>query len=185
MLAMLASMPGQSRLGNQLAEVTAALGDCGAAFALIGGLALAPHKVIRGTQDIDLLVHAVAADTIHAVLTKLGYHSLHRSAEAANYARNDERLDLLYATRPIAIRLLGDAREFSTEFGAFRVVSAEGLIGLKLQAMVNNRRRTQDLEDIRSLLKANAGALNLNEIREYFRLFDREHQLDELLQQVG
>ncbi len=47
-----------SRLGKQIAEVAAALNAIGARFALIGGLALASHKVVRATQDVDLLVEA-------------------------------------------------------------------------------------------------------------------------------
>jgi hypothetical protein len=47
-----------SRLGRQLEEGIASLGKVDARFALIGGLALASHKVIRATQDIDLLTRA-------------------------------------------------------------------------------------------------------------------------------
>jgi hypothetical protein len=61
------------------------------------------------------------------------------------------------------------------------VVSAEGLIGFKLQALTNDPRRTQDLEDIRALLRANRQTLDQTEVREYFRLFGRESLLDELL----
>ena len=39
----------------------------------------------------------------------------------------------------------------------------------------------QDLEDIRGLLRANAGALDMSEVRRYFALFERENLLDELL----
>jgi hypothetical protein len=38
---------------------------------------------------------------------------------------------------------------------------SEGLIALKLQGSVNNPRRTQDLEDIRALIRANRDTLNL------------------------
>ena len=62
-----------------------------------------------------------------------------------------------------------------------RVISAEGLIGFKLQGLVNDPRRTQDLEDIRALLRANRSTLNMDEVREYFRLFEREPLLAELL----
>jgi hypothetical protein len=55
------------------------------------------------------------------------------------------------------------------------------LIAFKLQGLVNDPRRTQDLEDIRALLRANRATLNINEVREYFRLFEREPLLDELL----
>lgn len=96
---------------------------------------------------------------IEAELIGLGYRCLHRSADAANYARGDERVDFLYADRPIARRLLAAAPEQKTVLGEMRVVSVEGLIGFKLQGLVNDPRRTQDLEDIRALLRANRAAL--------------------------
>ena len=173
-----------SRLGRQIAEVTAALNAIGAQVALIGGLALASHKVVRATQDVDLLAEAERAEEIDAELGRLGYRCLHRSADAGNYVRGDERVDLLYASRPIARRLLADAEELQTSLGALRVVSAEGLIGFKLQALANDPRRTQDLEDIRALLRANRATLDMAETREYFRLFEREALLDELLREI-
>jgi predicted nucleotidyltransferase len=174
-----------SRLGRQIAEVTAALNAIGARFALIGGLALASHKVVRATQDVDLLTEAEKADAIDVELLKLGYRCLHRSGDSATYVRLDERIDFLYATRPIARRLLTDALEQKTTLGEIRVVSAEGLIGFKLQALVNDPRRTQDLEDIRALLRARRGTLDVQELRAYFRLFERESLLDELMREIG
>ena len=173
-----------SRLGRQIAEVTAALNARGVQFALIGGLALASHRVVRATQDVDLLVDAERAAEIDAELVKLGYRCLHRSADAGNYARGDERVDLLYASRPIARRLLVNAVASQSSLGAVRVVTAEGLIGFKLQALTNDPRRTQDLEDIRALLRVNRAALDMAEVREYFRLFERESLLDELLRNI-
>jgi hypothetical protein len=61
------------------------------------------------------------------------------------------------------------------------VVNAEGLIAFKLQGWVNNPRRTQDLEDIRALIRANRDTLKLTEVREYFALFDRAALLEETL----
>ena len=177
-------MPPSSRLGRQLAEAAGALNAIGARFALIGGLALAPYKVVRATQDIDFLVETEKAGDIDAVLTKLGYHRLHRGEDAANYVRGDERLDLLYASRPIARQLLDGAGELDTGLGKLRVVSAEGIIGFKLQALINDPRRTQDLEDIRALVRANRAELDMNEVREYFRLFERESLLDEILREA-
>lgn len=170
-----------SRLGRQIIEVTAAVRTAGARYALIGGLALAPHNVIRATQDVDLLVELEKADGIEAQLLKLGYRCLHRNDDAANYVRGGERVDLLYARRPIARRLLEGAAELSTSLGSLRVISPEGLIGFKLQGLVNDPRRTQDLEDIRALLRANRARLDMVEVREYFRLFNRGSLLDELL----
>jgi len=172
-----------SRLGRQITEVTAALNARGVQFALIGGLALASHRVVRATRDVDLLADAERAGEIDAELARLGYRCLHRSTDAGNYARGDERVDLLYASRPIARRLLANAVESETSLGTLRVVTAEGLIGFKLQALANDPRRTQDLEDIRALLRGNRATLDMAEIREYFRLFERESLLDELLRE--
>jgi hypothetical protein len=153
-------MAALSRLGRQFEQLVGALGATGVRFALIGGLALGPHRVVRATQDIDLLI------------------------DAGNYLPDDERVDLLYANRPIARRLLQAAAELGTPFGVARVISAEGLIGFKLQGLVNNPRRTQDLEDIRALLRANHRILQLGEVREYFQLFGREDLLKELLDEI-
>jgi hypothetical protein len=174
-------MAAVSRLGKQLEEVISTLSTVGARFALIGGLALAPHKVIRATQDIDLLTDATSAEAIHRALIEIGYQCLHRSSDAANYARGDERVDFLFAHRPAAIRMLSGAPALQTAFGELRVVTTEGLIGLKLQGFVNDPRRTQDLEDIRALIAANRAELKIDEVREYFRLFNREALLEDLL----
>lgn len=170
-----------SGLGRQIAEVVSLLNRLGLPFALIGGLALASYQVIRATQDVDLLVPAEKADEIEAGLLQLGYRCLHRSENAGNYVRASERIDLLYASRPIARRLLVQARALQTSLGDLRVVSAEGLIGFKLQGWVNDAERTQDLEDIKALLRANRAHLDLDEVRQYFALFDMEGLLDEFL----
>lgn len=174
-------MAAESRLGRQIEEIGAALNAAGIPFALIGGLALAAHNVVRATSDVDLLAAAGNAGDVDTIAGELGYRSLHRSAEVANYLRGDERLDLLFASRPLARLLLDAAPERVTAFGVLRVVSAEGLIGFKLQALTNDPRRTQDLEDIRALLRADRRTLDHEELREYFRLFDRESLLEELL----
>lgn len=111
------------------------------------------------------------------------YRCLHRNADAANYVRGDERVDLLYANRPIARRLLASAKELSTSVGDLRMISTEGLIGFKLQGWVNDSRRTQDFEDIRALLRTNHAQLDMSEVRGYFQLFSQESLLDELLSQ--
>ncbi len=65
--------------------------------------------------------------------------------------------------------------------GRLRVVSAEGLIGFKLQGFVNDATRSRDLDDIRALLQANRGSLDMQEVRRYFALFDRESLLDDIV----
>lgn len=153
--------------------------------ALIGGLALAPHNVVRATLDIDLLADGDDADAVDSVVSGLGYRSIYRSDDAANYVRGDERIDFIFARRPIARRLLAGAAQLDTSLGRVPVVSKEGLIGFKLQGLNNDARRTQDAEDIRALLRANQGAIDMTEVREYFQLFGREALLDQWLLELG
>ncbi|GAA0242838.1 nucleotidyltransferase family protein [Rhodanobacter caeni] len=174
-----------SRLVEQIKQAVAAFVGCKTTPALIGGLALAAHQVVRATRDVDFLADADDADRLHEILLSLGYRCVHRSEDAANYLREDEGLDLLYAHRPTARRLLADAEERFTAMGPLRVISAEGLIGFKLQALVNNPSRTRDFDDIRALLRVQRGRLNMVEVQEYFALFDRKEMLDELLAEIA
>jgi predicted nucleotidyltransferase len=174
-----------SRLGQQIAQAVAALHAAGVRFALIGGLALAWHDVVRGTRDVDLLVEEDDAAAADAAFAGLGYQRVFRSDEVATYARDDERIDVLLARRPAARRLLAEASGGSPDVPHLRIVSAEGLIGFKLQALVNDPTRTQDLEDIRALLRANRPRLDMERVRGYFRLFEREPLLEDILRDLA
>ena len=154
--------------------------------ALIGGFALPFHGVQRATGDVDFLAGAKGADALHEELIADGARCLHRSPDAANYAPGTSRLsaiDFIYARRERAREMLRRARPALLHGARLRVpvVDAEGLIGLKLQALVNAPSRTQDEADIRALLAARHGTLKLDILRDYYRLFDRERDLERLL----
>jgi hypothetical protein len=55
------------------------------------------------------------------------------------------------------------------------------LIGLKVQAYNDNPKRLQDVMDMVELFRVNQQTLNMDEVRSYFRLFDRERLLDDIL----
>lgn len=171
-------------LVEQIKEALVAFARLRTPPALIGGLALAAHNVVRATRDVDFLVDADDADRLHHLLLELGYRCIHRSADAANYLRGEDGLDLLYAHRPIARHLLAAADERDTPMGRLRVISAEGLIAFKLQGYVNDPTRTRDRDDIRALLRAHPDDLDLGELREYFRLFEREDLFEELIDEA-
>ena len=65
--------------------------------------------------------------------------------------------------------------------GRLRVISAEGLIGFKLQALTNNPSRTQDIEVIRALLRVHRVRLTMQEVTGYFELFGQMELMNELL----
>lgn len=168
-------------LAEQIREALTMFAKSGTQPALIGGLAVVAHQVVRATKDVDFLVAAEAADTVHDALLNLGYQCLYRSADAANYVRGTEGLDLLYAHRPLARRLLAQATPRETPMGRLHVISVEGLIGFKLQGFVNDATRTRDLDDIRALLQRHRLTLDMTELREYFALFDKLELFHELL----
>ena len=168
-------------LAEQIREALAMFARNDTAPALIGGLAVVAHQVVRATKDVDFLLEAKAADKVHDALLDLGYQCLYRSEDAANYVRAAEGLDLLYAHRPLARRLLAQASERDTPMGRMRIISVEGLIGFKLQGYVNDATRTRDLDDIRALLKIHRTSLNMDELHEYFALFNKSELLHELL----
>jgi len=157
--------------------------------ALIGGFALPFHGVQRATGDVDFLAERAGSDALLEALLAAGARCLHRGPDAANYS-GASRLaptDFIYAHRPRAEDMLRRARLERLRGTRLRipVVDAEALIGLKLQAVVNApARRAQDEADIRALITAASGALNVELLRDYYRLFHRERELDRLLAQA-
>lgn len=166
-----------SRLLRQLEEALQALRVCEQQPALIGGLAVVAHKVIRATTDVDLLVAAEDAGRVHDAVTALGYECIYRSADAANYRRGDERLDFLYSYphRPSAELLRGAKVHHLPLVGDVKVISPEGLIGFKVGGYLDRKEvRTRDLEDIREILRLHRGNLDMVEVKRYFDLYPKE-----------
>jgi hypothetical protein len=170
-------------LRSVLVEIHAALRDASIEHALIGGLALAAHGAARATRDLDLLADGGRADDVDQIVRAHGYDCLHRSQDVANYASADRakgRVDFLFARRHHGRAMLARAREHPILGESVRVVDAADLIGLKVQSSSNDpSRRHRDLADVERLLRA--AELDLGRVREYFRLFDREKELDALL----
>ena len=170
-------------LRSVLVEIHTALREAAIEHALIGGLALAAHGAARATTELDLLADAERADDVDRIVRARGYDCLHRTQEVANYASADRRkgrVDFLFARRPHGRAMLARAREHPILGESVRVVDAADLIGLKVQSSSNDpSRRHRDLADVERLLRA--AELDLGRVREYFRLFDREKELDALL----
>jgi predicted nucleotidyltransferase len=174
-------------LRNVLIEVHDALREASIEHALISGLALAAHGAARATVDLDLLAEAERADDVERIARERGYECLHRSAHVANFASADAsrgRVDFLFARQADGRAMLARAVPHTILGHRIRVVDASDLIGLKVQASSNDPyRRHIDLADIGRLLEV--AEVDLARVREYFRLFDREKELDALLAARG
>jgi hypothetical protein len=141
-------------LAVELEQLLGAFEGQGVAYALVGGLALAVHGVVRATEDIDVLVPAEACDAARRVAHDLGF-TVETTLRFSN-GLEIRRLAKLVGEDALTLDLLlvdaGSQEAFASReryaFGAGSVwvVSRQGLIGLKLAAG-----RDQDLADVRRL----------------------------------
>jgi hypothetical protein len=161
----------------------------GIEYALIGAFAMAALGAPRATADLDFLVDGDRSDDVHGIMIMLGYRALHRSADAANYTSPSlaaGHVDYLFARRRHSRAMLSRAkpRQSLRAHATVKVVEAEDLIGLKVQSSTNNVKRAPlDMADIQRLLE-NLPALDLDRVREYFRIFEREPELDQVLARI-
>ena len=157
--------------------------DC----ALIGGFALHVAGYTRATQDIDFLVKKEDAPKVKDILSSFGYECLFESEDIAQYRGKMKelgRVDFLLAHRTYAKRMLGTAIKADILDGQFqvKVVLPEDMIGLKVQSSSNQPERYhQDMADIECILRASAGKVNMEQVKEYFQIFDRRKDLDDIL----
>jgi hypothetical protein len=173
-------------LRSVLLELHAALDAAGIEHALIGGLALAAHGAGRATGDLDFLADGARDTDVDRVLGALGFRPLHRTPDVGNYIADDPvrgRVDFLFVRRPKGRAILARAEPVEVLGISLRVADASDLIGLKVQAYSNDpTRERQDLADVEKLLRGSK--IEPARVREYFRLFDRERDLDTLLEMV-
>lgn len=156
-------------------------------FAFIGGFALQAAGISRSTGDIDFLVPSQDAEKIRKIMALKGYKLLHESPDVLNFLGESSalgRVDFLLAHRKYALAMLARANHKKVlDAMDVKVVRPEDLIGLKVQAVANTpERRDKDFGDVRELLKMHRATLDLELIREYFRIFGMEPDLDKLLQ---
>jgi predicted nucleotidyltransferase len=169
----------------QTREVSAAIEAAGLRYMLVGGLAVNIHGYLRATRDLDLMLMVEDTQAVDALLGELGYEALDRRLDLHSYLRGTQRLDILFARRPISRGLLERAAMTSFDGGEVPVISLEGLLGLKIQAFNDDMRRLGDLKDMLELVRANLGRFDEEEVRSYFRLFDRERVFDDIIRALG
>ncbi len=162
----------------------------GIRYALMGGFALHAAGYSRATQDIDILILKEDMPKAKKLLLSIGYEVLHESEDVVNFKgalKDLGQIDFLLAHRSYTKNMLKRAQECDILNGQFkvRVITPEDIIGLKIQASVNDPGRgTRDLADIEELLKRHADKLDLKLLREYFSLFNRQDELDHLLGKI-
>lgn len=151
-------------------------------FALIGGLALGAYGVQRFTNDIDFLIDGTERLRLKQLLLKNSFELFSESSEVLQFS-GPIALDVLCANRPISLAMLRDAKIYKGL--SLKVVGAEQIIGLKIQAYCNDpKRELRDKADIAALIQANR-TLDWIKIKEYADIFNQWSVLENLRQIYG
>jgi hypothetical protein len=145
-------------LYDEFKAIIAALSQREIDYAVCGGLAMAVYGLARATVDIDLLIAAGDFERVKEAVRPLGYTIEAIPMTVAKGAVEIRRrskidaetgivlsLDLLLVTPQIE-EVWQSRTEVEWEDGRLKIVSREGLIGLK-----SLRASGQDLDDIKRL----------------------------------
>lgn len=175
-------------LTSSVARVVSRLDAAGVGYALIGGLAMALRGVQRATFDADFLLLLADLERADAVLREDGYVRVFHSPNVSHYEKSGAtlaRIGILHAFRVPSLGMLRRADRLTLTSGcSLPVARIEDLIGLKIQASVNNPARALgDWADIHRLV-LHAGeqgiALDWELVGDYLEIFKMAGKLPEL-----
>jgi predicted nucleotidyltransferase len=160
-------------------------------YALIGGFAMNALGMARSTVDIDFLVLAQDTPKLNIFLESLGYSCVFKSENVSQYISSSHELgeiDVLHAFRSASLKMLKRSRTVSlfNNTIALKVLLPEDLVGLKLQASLNDKsRELRELADIHTILERFKGAVSWEIIEEHFNLFEQQLLFRELKEKYG
>lgn len=147
-------------------------------YAAMGGFAISALGIPRATQDIDFLVHRDDLPAFERIMAGLGYQRHHHSDDVSQYYHPQAAwgaIDIIHAFRHHSTEMLERATPHPIFDGAktVKVLEAEDIIGLKVQAMANNPiRRSREAADIDTLASHYGSRLDWGRILEYYNLFE-------------
>lgn len=155
-------------------------------YGLIGGFAIGVLGISRSTVDLDFLVNKDDIKKIERILSSIGYESVFKSENVAQYMSPVKvmgEIDFLLAFRRPSLKMLENVISVEVFDGKYKIkiVRPEDIIGLKLQAMVNDsERQGREYVDIEALMKQYSEQLDWAVIEEYFGIFKKLDKFSEL-----
>jgi hypothetical protein len=175
-----------------LTELLKRFSEDGVEVVLSGGLALSTMGVFRFTRDIDFVILEESGSAVDTIMERLGYEKQgFSSTEIWSYLSPLKvfgQVDFLIARRKYSRAMMKRAAVRPILDGELKlkVLMPEDLIGLKLQALANDpkNRSGVDIPDIKRLLELHRNNLDMNLVRDYFRVFDKEDLLNEWLDEI-
>jgi hypothetical protein len=147
-------------VNETLERITGRLETAGIPYAIIGGMALPAHGVMRFTEDVDVLTTREGLEAIHAQLVGRGYVLAFPGArKALRDTTTGVKVEFITTgeypgdgkPKPV---VFPDPREASVELEGYRVIALSKLIELKLASGLNAVHRLRDLADVQDLIRA-------------------------------
>lgn len=158
----------------------------GIRYGLIGGFALGALGIPRATIDLDFLIHWDDLPKVNEIMETAGYECRYQTGNISQYVSLLKPLgnvDFLHAFRKASVRMLDRTKEFTLfdDKTKVKVLQPEDIIGLKIQAAVNDPERLpQEYIDIEAIMERYGKRLNWEVLEEYFELFKQQKRLQEL-----
>jgi len=165
----------------------------GIKWGLIGGFALGIMGILRTTMDLDFLLLIDDLPKADEILTKALYKCDYKTENLSQYSSDIKILgsiDIIHASKSISRGMLERVRYYEI-FDTIKipVVSAEDIIGLKVQAFNNDPdRKETDLRDINLILehkKEITEQVDWQLLTSYFEIFNKIELFNELKSRYG
>ena len=157
----------------------------------IGGFAMGVSGVPRATIDLDFLIDKKKADRVEGILKKFGYECVYKTENVSQYVsvlKPFGEIDFIHAFRKISGEMLSRAGSIEILNGKIKlkVLIPEDIIGLKIQAMVNNPgRKDRELSDIEALMKCKGAEMDWVLIENYLSLVSLKKEFRKLKRKYG
>jgi hypothetical protein len=176
-----------SRLVDMLRDIVAAFSRAHVGHAVAGGMAVAAHGHPRATKDIDFLIDAAHVEQADAALRALGFtpESGDRDVGFIRYLRRPlpdmptlvEWVDLLLARQAVGRELIEHAARRPAQWQGIElpIVSAEGIVLMKLLSSTADPSRMHDRSDIVALLRAGGDAFDRQWVENVSSTFGPAH----------
>ena len=145
--------------------------------ALIGGLALGGYEIHRATMDVDFLIIGSVRAQAKEALQNNGFKLEAETDETLHFSGYGN-LDLLLANRKPSQEML--KRAGIKTVSEVKCLQPEDIIGLKIQAYSNDRKRAfQDKADIAALIEK-CDNLDWDRVKSYAELFDEWEAIEKM-----
>ncbi len=154
-------------------------------YALIGGFALGLYGITRTTIDLDFIVDGEKKMDIKRIFSKdwCVFYETENVLQLIPEDKSFVSFDIIYAMKELGKKILENARNFEIFNGKLiiKLARLEDIIGLKIQAIVNQPKRyIKEMYDIEVIMERYGEKLEWEKIRKYFEIFEKTEMYEEL-----